>query len=130
LPLVPCDPILIEQALINLLENAVKYGADPLEINASSYPDEVMLEVADRGAGIPRGEEERIFEKFHRAGRDGKQGGVGLGLAICRAIATAHGGRIRAENRDGGGAAFRLFLPVGSRSSLVPVRRSDATEAT
>ena len=128
LPLVPGDPILIEQALINLLENAVKYGADPLEINASSYPDEVMIEVADRGSGIPPGEEERIFEKFHRAGRDGSQGGVGLGLAICRAIAMAHGGRIRAENREGGGAAFRLFLPIGSRGSLVPLRRGETTE--
>ncbi|HSU40975.1 MAG TPA: ATP-binding protein, partial [Polyangiaceae bacterium] len=124
LPLVPGDPILLEQALINLLENAVKYGKGPIEINAASYPDEVMLEVADRGSGIPAGEEARIFEKFQRAGRDGSQGGVGLGLAICRAIATAHGGRIRAENRAGGGALFRLFLPVGSRN---PLARAAAT---
>jgi len=110
--------------LINLLENAVKYGKGPIEINAASYPDEVMLEVADRGSGIPAGEEARIFEKFQRAGRDGSQGGVGLGLAICRAIATAHGGRIRAENRAGGGALFRLFLPVGSRN---PLARAAAT---
>jgi two-component system sensor histidine kinase KdpD len=120
LPLVPCDPILLEQALINLLENAVKYGKDPLEVNAARYPEEVMLEVADRGAGIPPGEEERIFEKFHRAGREGTPGGVGLGLAICRAIVTAHGGRIRADQRDGGGAAFRMYLPLHAPGSLGP----------
>ena len=85
-----------------------------------------MIEVADRGAGIPTGEQERIFDKFHRGGREGSPGGVGLGLAICRAIATAHGGRIRAENRDGGGAAFRLFLPLGGRASLAPVREAEA----
>jgi len=129
LPLVPCDPILLEQALINLLENAVKYGADPIEISAASYPEEVMIEIADRGAGIPPGEEERIFEKFHRAAHEGSPGGVGLGLAICRAIAVAHGGRIRASNRDGGGAVFRLFLPVGSRASLAPVRADAAKES-
>ncbi|HTQ04667.1 MAG TPA: sensor histidine kinase KdpD [Polyangiaceae bacterium] len=122
LPLVPCDPMLVEQALINLLENAVKYGKDPLELSATRYPDEVMIEVADRGAGIPAAEAERIFEKFHRGGREGSPGGVGLGLAICRAIATAHGGRIRADQRDGGGAAFRLYLPLNPRGSLAPSR--------
>jgi two-component system sensor histidine kinase KdpD len=129
LPLVPCDPILIEQALLNLLENAVKYGADPIEISAASYPGEVMIEIADRGAGIPPGEEERVFDKFHRAGRENTPGGVGLGLAICRAIATAHGGRIRADNREGGGAAFRLFLPIGGRASLGPTRQLETQES-
>jgi two-component system, OmpR family, sensor histidine kinase KdpD len=126
LPHVPCDPILVEQAFINLLENAVKYGADPIEISAASYPDEVMVEIADRGSGIPPGEEQRVFEKFHRAGREGTPGGVGLGLAICRAIFTAHGGRIVAQNRSGGGAAFRCFLPISPRSMppSQPVERS------
>lgn len=122
LPLVPCDPILLEQALINLLENAVKYGKDPVELSAARYADEVMLEVADRGAGVPPGEEQRIFEKFQRAGREGSAGGVGLGLAICRAIATAHGGRIRADQREGGGVAFRLYLPLHPRGTLAPSR--------
>lgn len=66
------------------------------------------MELADRGPGIPPGQEERIFEKFYRAGQTG--GGVGLGLAICKAIITAHGGRIWAENRPGGGAVFRFTL--------------------
>jgi two-component system sensor histidine kinase KdpD len=71
----------------------------------------VEVVVADRGPGLPAGEEERIFEKFVRGAGTGR--GVGLGLAICRAIVAAHGGRIWAENRTGGGAAFRFTLPLG-----------------
>ncbi|HEV8549217.1 MAG TPA: ATP-binding protein, partial [Polyangiaceae bacterium] len=119
LPLVPCDAILVEQALLNLLENATKYGADPIEIRALSQPGEVMLEIADHGPGIPAGHETRIFEKFHRAGRDTTSTGVGLGLAICRAIAIAHGGRIWAHNRDGGGASFRFTLPIDGQAPSV-----------
>jgi two-component system sensor histidine kinase KdpD len=120
LPLVPCDAILVEQALSNLLENALKYGADPIEISAHTQSNAVVLEVADRGPGIPSGEETRVFDKFHRAAREGSPGGVGLGLAICRAIAAAHGGSIVAVNREGGGAAFRLFLPLGDGPPSAP----------
>jgi two-component system, OmpR family, sensor histidine kinase KdpD len=67
--------------------------------------------VADRGPGLPIGEEERVFEKFHR-GPAAPGAGVGLGLAICRGIVTAHGGRIWAENQPGGGSIFRLTLPI------------------
>ncbi len=70
----------------------------------------MIVEVADRGPGLAAGDEARVFEKFYRAGSAG--GGVGLGLAICRGIVEAHGGRIWAENRPGGGAAFRFALPV------------------
>jgi two-component system sensor histidine kinase KdpD len=70
----------------------------------------VVIEVADRGPGIPAGDEERIFEKLVHGKAPG--GGVGLGLSICRAIVEAHGGHIWAENRPGGGAIFRLTLPV------------------
>jgi two-component system sensor histidine kinase KdpD len=129
LPLVPCDAILVEQALSNLLENALKYGADPIEISARTQDEFVVLEVADRGPGIPPGEEQRVFEKFHRAAREGQSGGVGLGLAICRAIATAHGGRIVALNREGGGAAFRLFLPLGKRPPETPGASANAVAA-
>ncbi|MGE0454651.1 MAG: DUF4118 domain-containing protein [Vicinamibacteria bacterium] len=114
LPLVPVDEILIEQVLVNLVENALKYSPpeSPIEISAARAPDAVAIEVADRGPGIPPGEEERIFEKFQRLESRGRQGGVGLGLTICRGILTAHGGRILAENREGGGAAFRFTLPL------------------
>jgi two-component system, OmpR family, sensor histidine kinase KdpD len=126
LPLIPFDAILIEQALINLLENAAKYSQGPLELRAaveaadsrqadSGQEDrktEVVVEIADRGPGIPPGEELLVFEKFHRAVREGSPTGAGLGLAICRAILAAHGGRIWAENRPGGGASFRFALPI------------------
>jgi two-component system sensor histidine kinase KdpD len=112
LTLVPVDAILIEQLFINLLENAAKYSDGPIEISAELRASEVMLEVADRGPGIPAGEEARVFEKFHRAVREGGPGGVGLGLAICRAIVAAHGGRIWVEKREGGGAAFRFTIPI------------------
>ena len=119
LPLVPCDAILVEQALINLLENATKYGADPIEIRALSRPGEVELEVADRGPGVPPGHEARIFEKFQRAEPDATAGGVGLGLAICRAIALSHRGRIWVHNREGGGATFRFTLPIEGQPPLL-----------
>jgi two-component system sensor histidine kinase KdpD len=115
LPLVPFDMVLIEQVLINLLENAAKYSEGSLEINASRAPGEVQVEVADRGPGIPKGQELQVFEKFQRAGREGSPGGVGLGLTICRAILAAHGGRIWAHNRAGGGAAFRFALPISGQ---------------
>jgi two-component system sensor histidine kinase KdpD len=121
LPLVPFDSVLIEQALINLIENALKYGEGPIEIRAASSPGEVVVAVLDRGPGVPPGEEMRVFEKFHRAVREGGPGGAGLGLAICRAIVAAHGGRIWARNRDGGGVAFEFSLPIeGAPPRLVP----------
>lgn len=113
LPLVPIDAILIEQVLVNLLENAVKYNpvGSPITLSASAYGQEVLVEVADQGAGIPLGEEERIFDKFYRV-RPYTGSGVGLGLAICKAAIEAHGGRIWAENTPNGGAVFRFTLPL------------------
>jgi two-component system sensor histidine kinase KdpD len=92
----------------------VKYTPEgsPVEIAAGSVAEEAWLEVRDRGPGIPEGEEERIFEKFYRAGDGERAGGTGLGLPICRAIVHAHQGRIIAKNRDGGGALFRMTLPL------------------
>lgn len=113
--LAPLDPTLAEQLLVNLLENAAKYTpqGSPIQITVRREGQETVVEVADRGPGIPRGEEERIFERFHRAA--GKGSGIGLGLTVCRAIAKAHGGRIQAENREGGGAVFRFSLPLEGR---------------
>ena len=120
LPFVPGDAVLLEQLLINLLENAAKYASGGVEISATATRSEVALEVNDRGPGIPAGEEQRIFEKFQRSGRDGHQEGVGLGLTICRAIAMAHGGGISALNREGGGASFRVTLPLDRTPPSVP----------
>jgi two-component system sensor histidine kinase KdpD len=111
LPLLRCDGALVEQVLVNLLENALKYSppGSPIEVSARDGGGEVVVSVADRGPGVPAGEEERIFEKFQRAST--QRGGVGLGLAICRAILAAHGGWIQARHRQGGGAVFHLGLP-------------------
>jgi two-component system sensor histidine kinase KdpD len=113
LPLLLIDSVLIEQVLVNLLENAVKYTppGSPIYLSAWAEGQEVIVEVADRGPGLPPGEEERIFEKFYRI-RPTASGGIGLGLTICRAIVEAHGGRISAANRAGGGAVFRFTLPL------------------
>jgi two-component system sensor histidine kinase KdpD len=122
LPLIPFDSLLIEQVLVNLFDNALKYTpkGTPLELSASESFYTVTVELADRGPGIPPGDEERIFEKFVR-GR-GVAGGVGLGLAICRTIINAHGGKIWAENREGGGAVFRFTL---SSAGLPPAPKEE-----
>jgi two-component system sensor histidine kinase KdpD len=120
LPLVPMDEILLEQVFVNLLENAARHTppGTPIEVGALSRPGEVVAYVADHGPGLPPGEEEAIFRKFYRGG--GATGGIGLGLTICRGIVTAHGGRIWAENRPGGGAVFRFSLPItGTPPKLV-----------
>jgi two-component system, OmpR family, sensor histidine kinase KdpD len=116
LPPLRIDSVLVGQVLVNILENAVKYSppGSPLRVAvAPASPNAVVVSIADRGPGIPAGQETRIFDKFHRAAADGSAGGVGLGLAICRAIVLAHGGRIWAENRADGGAVFKLTLPTG-----------------
>jgi nitrogen-specific signal transduction histidine kinase len=122
LPLVRIDGVLIEQVLINLLENALKYTPpdSPIDLSASVAEKGIVFEIADYGPGLPPGEEKKIFEKFYRAGPQ-QEGGVGLGLAICRGIIEAHGGRIWAQNRPNGGAAFRFILPLeGDPPGLVP----------
>jgi two-component system, OmpR family, sensor histidine kinase KdpD len=113
LPLVPIDGVLIEQVLINLLENALKYAPlnSPIELSAMPGSNEVIVEVADRGPGLLATDAQRIFDKFYRA-QPAATHGVGLGLTICRGMVEAHGGRIWAENRPGGGAVFRFTLPL------------------
>ncbi|WP_248352520.1 sensor histidine kinase [Anaeromyxobacter oryzae] len=115
LPLLSVDPVLLELLLVNLLENAAKYtpAGSEIDVGAAREGGAVVVEVADRGPGIPRGEEERVFERFRRGSHPGIAG-VGLGLPIARAIAQAHGGRLVASGRAGGGAVFRLTLPLGA----------------
>jgi two-component system sensor histidine kinase KdpD len=107
--------VLIERVLANLLENAVKYtpeGSD-IDIGAKPCSDHVMITMDDHGPGLPPGKEEAIFEKFERGNKESATPGVGLGLAICRAIVQAHGGAISGANRAGGGARFTITLPRG-----------------
>jgi two-component system sensor histidine kinase KdpD len=116
LPLVYVDDVLVGQLVINLLENATKYtppGA-AIDITAEAEGDFVILNVMDRGPGFPHADQQRIFEKFYRAKSEGVRG-MGLGLAICRAIAEAHRGSIEALNRTGGGAVFRVRLPAAAQ---------------
>jgi two-component system sensor histidine kinase KdpD len=114
LPLVPIDAALIEQVFFNLLDNAVKYTPEgcPIEITARASGGVVTVSFADRGPGLPADSLDRIFEKFYRAEPTADRGGAGLGLTICRAIVSAHGGRIWAENRPGGGLIFHFTLPL------------------
>ena len=121
LPLVPIDSALMEQVLINLLENATKYTPPktPIDVRARAADAEVIVEVADRGPGVPPEEADRIFEKFYRV-RQGEGGGVGLGLTICRGIVEAHGGSIAVHPRDGGGAVFRFTIPLGAVTTEQP----------
>ncbi len=119
LPLLHLDAVLIERVLVNLLENAAKYTppGSPIEIGARADSGTVVLVVDDHGPGLPRGREEAIFEKFERGRKESATPGVGLGLAICRAILQAHGGAIRGETRAEGGARFTLMLPRGEPPS-------------
>ncbi|MFI3135582.1 MAG: sensor histidine kinase KdpD [Methylococcaceae bacterium] len=112
--LVRLDAVLIEQVLVNLLENACKYtpAGSPIDIVGERTGYTLKISVADRGHGIPVGEEEKLFDKFYQLHQEGTQSGVGLGLAICKAIVIAHGGLIGAKNRSGGGAQFYFVLPM------------------
>ena len=114
LPLVPIDDVLIEQVLVNLLDNVIKYTppGSPVDIMATAGDRNVTVEITDHGPGLPAGTESKVFEKFYRAQREGERG-AGLGLAICRGIVRAHGGRIWAQNIPGGGVAFLFTLPLG-----------------
>jgi two-component system sensor histidine kinase KdpD len=114
LPMVPLDALLIEQVLVNLVENALKYtpAGSPIEIAAEVDRQQMTVTVCDRGPGIPMSDLDHLFDKFYRGRANGQQGGAGLGLAICKAVVAAHGGRIVAGNRTGGGAIFEFSLPL------------------
>lgn len=114
LPLIPIDFALVEQALANVLDNAIKYSpaGSPIEIHAYAAAGDLVIEVMDRGVGIPPEDLERVFDKFYRVVRHDAVGGSGLGLTISRAFIEAHGGRIWARNRPGGGTIITIALPM------------------
>jgi two-component system sensor histidine kinase KdpD len=120
LPLLWIDAVLIEQVLVNLVENAIKYSpaGSPVDICAQIQDGRCRLAVADYGPGIAKGQETKIFEKFYRGACESDQSGVGLGLALCKAIVEAHGGLIRAGNRAGKGAEFVILLPLRDPPSI------------
>ena len=116
LPLLEFDAVLIERVFCNLLENAAKYSpaGSPIGISARRLDAAVEVAVCDQGPGISAGQGPDIFEMFVRGARESAKPGVGLGLAICRAIIEAHGGSISAGNQAGSGACFVFTLPTGS----------------
>jgi two-component system sensor histidine kinase KdpD len=120
LPLLRYDAVLIERVLCNLLENAAKYTPPGSRIVVSAAPRGTWMDVIvyDDGPGLPHGREEAVFEKFTRGERESAKPGVGLGLAICRAIIEAHGGTITAAASPLGGAAFVIALPLGTPPEL------------
>jgi two-component system, OmpR family, sensor histidine kinase KdpD len=125
LPPVLVDPVRLDQVLTNLLDNARAYAAGgPVQVVARQAGGTVELRVVDHGPGIPGPERERIFDQFYRLKGGGKRPeGTGMGLAICRGIVEAHGGRLRAETTPGGGATFVLTLPVAPGQLPAAVER-------
>jgi two-component system sensor histidine kinase KdpD len=122
LPMLHLDPILFEQVLFNLLDNAAKYApvGSRIDLRARQDGDTVAIEVVDEGPGIPPGDLERIFDKFYRVqAQDRRRAGTGLGLAICRGFLEAQGGRIEANNRrDRSGAVLTIRLPVPEAAEI------------
>jgi two-component system sensor histidine kinase KdpD len=120
LPLVRFDATLLERVLCNLLENAGKYtpAGARVTIAARAQDGQLFVAVCDDGPGLPAGREDALFEKFVRGQQESSISGVGLGLAICRAIVEAHGGGMRAWNRPGAGACFEFSLPLGDPPPL------------
>jgi two-component system, OmpR family, sensor histidine kinase KdpD len=124
LPPVELDYLQMDQVLTNLIENAVRYTPpeSPIDVSVRSEGEQVIISVADRGPGIPPSDLERVFDKFYRVlpSRRGVRypTGSGLGLAVSKGLVEAHGGRIWAENREGGGAIFSVALPLGKMEGI------------
>jgi two-component system, OmpR family, sensor histidine kinase KdpD len=107
------DPVRLDQVLTNLLDNARRYAvASPVQVVARQAGGTVELRVVDHGPGVPAAEQERVFDQFYRVGGGRQPEGTGMGLAICRGIVQAHGGALRVETTQGGGASFVLTLPA------------------
>jgi two-component system sensor histidine kinase KdpD len=124
LPMLKLDPVLFEQALFNLLDNAAKYSApgSPVSVRAERISGYIQIAVSDTGGGIPSSDLERIFDKFYRIqSSDYQRAGTGLGLAISRGFIEAMGGTLKATNRaDRQGASFVIALPVVDQSGSAP----------
>ena len=117
LPLVKADPVLLAQLIGNLLDNALKYSDGAIDLTVSADAQALMVSVKDRGPGIPEAQHKTIFEPYARSDQSGQRG-AGLGLALCRAIAEAHGGRLTLRPRTGGGSNFYFTLPVEAQQPL------------
>jgi K+-sensing histidine kinase KdpD len=112
-----CDDLLIEQVLVNLIENALRYtpAGSPIDIRAFQETEQVWVEILDRGPGVPKQEQDQIFEKFYRSGKKDAWSG-GLGLAVCEGILKIHQGQIGVRDREGGGSVFYFSLPISEKN--------------
>jgi two-component system, OmpR family, sensor histidine kinase KdpD len=130
----PCyvlaDPDVLHQVLMNLLDNANKYGAPPITVTVERTNDHVSLSVLDRGPGVMREDRELIFDRFTRLDHDHSVSGIGLGLPIVRQLLAESGGRVWVEDAEGGGAAFRVSLPVAQLEAVPPSDRTPEEAST
>ena len=117
LPLVDVDPALLERAVANLVENALRHSGrnDPVRISAATVADRIDLRVVDRGCGIPLSQRGRVFQPFQRLGDTASNTGVGLGLAVARGFVDAVGGELTVEDTPGGGVTMVIGLPIANR---------------
>ena len=109
------DLLRIDELVYNLVENAVKYtpARSPIELHIESEDAAARIDIVDHGPGIPQAKRHRIFDRFEQGqAPSDRSRGIGLGLAICRGIAEAHGGVLRVDDTPGGGATFSLYLPL------------------
>jgi two-component system sensor histidine kinase KdpD len=113
-PVLEVDAVQVERALVNLLENSLKFSPpdEAVHVRVTTTRREVVVRIVDRGPGLPQSELERVFEPFHQAAAPKGLRGTGLGLAIARGFAEANGGRVWAESHPGQGATFALALPL------------------
>jgi two-component system sensor histidine kinase KdpD len=130
--MVPVDKGLLERAVANIVENAVKYSPErtPVLVKASAIADRVEIRVVDRGPGVPDEAKNRIFEPFQRYGDAPRGAGVGLGLAVARGFTEALGGTLGAEDTPGGGLTMVLSLQLAAATDLAPVEGSTYSPAS
>jgi two-component system phosphate regulon sensor histidine kinase PhoR len=116
LPHVEFDEDAVAQAALNLLDNAVKYSGDSRKVSVRMWPadGQVIFEVEDQGIGIPRKEQDRLFQEFYRSEEGRGRGGYGIGLFLVRHIMDAHSGTVEVESQVGVGSRFRLIFPSHS----------------
>jgi two-component system sensor histidine kinase KdpD len=127
LPLIRGDFVLLEQVVVNLVDNSMKYSppGSTIIITAALEGENIRFTVLDNGSGIPKEDLPYIFEKFYRAKHPQKITGTGLGLSICKTIIEAHNGQIWAKNRPGGGAAIGFAIPVRGDGVTIPAKVGD-----